>query len=79
MALLTGCGHSSPEIIRIPIEKTVIEKVRVPEALLRDCGTPDLDSLYTTGDLEREFGKALVALETCNQDKERIRSWQQEE
>jgi hypothetical protein len=37
---------------------------------------PDLDTLDTTGDLERVAGEAVASLATCNEDKQRIREWQ---
>jgi hypothetical protein len=75
--LLTGCGNSSPQIIRVPVEKIVVEKVQAPEELLEPCLEPDLDSLETTGDLERVAAEAIVALVFCNKDKERLRKWQE--
>ena len=79
LALLIGCGTSQPQIIRVPFERTVIEKVRTPEELLRQSRTPDLDSLKTNGDLETRLGEALISLETCNKDKARIKEWQEAE
>lgn len=75
MALLTGCGSSKSQVIRVPVEKIVVEKVQVPAELLKDCPEPDLDSLNTTGDLERVAGEAILSLQECNKDKERIREW----
>lgn len=76
MVLLTACG-SSQEIIRVPVETTVYEKVQAPTELLEPCPMPNLDQLETTGDLERVAADALVALTFCNKDKERIKEWQQ--
>lgn len=76
--LLTACGASAPEVIRIPYEKIVIEKVKTPEALLVPCVRPNLDRLETTGDLEQALGEAIVSIEACNGDKERIKAWQDE-
>lgn len=62
-------------MIRVPVEKVVIEEVKVPAALLEPCPEPDLASLETTGDLERIAAEAIVALTFCNKDKERLREW----
>lgn len=59
----------------MPFETIVIEKVQAPDELLRQCRTPDLEVLETTGDLEQALGEAVVSLQTCNQDKERIKEW----
>ena len=72
---LTGCSSSEPQIIRVPYERTVVEKVHAPEALLEPCVVPDLVALETNKDLETALGEAVVSLETCNEDKERIREW----
>jgi hypothetical protein len=37
-----------------------------------------VDDLETSGDLERLALEALSALDTCNEDKEKIRAWQEE-
>ena len=79
MALLIGCETSETQIIRVPVETTVIEKVQVPAELVQRCPEPDLDSLTTTGDIEDALGEAIVSLQTCNQDKERIAAWQEED
>ena len=76
VVLLSAC-KSSPEIIRVPVTKTVIEKVTVPAELLEPCREPDLGSLVTTGDLERVAGEAIASLSSCNTDKVRIREWQE--
>jgi hypothetical protein len=77
-AWLTGCATSEPEVIRVPYEKVVVEKVKVPDELLRECPEPNLDALETTGDLERVAGEALLYLKECNEDKAKIREWQSE-
>ena len=79
MVSLTGCGTQPPQVIRVPFETTVIEKVKVPDELLRQCRSPNLDSLDTTGDIEDVAIEALASLATCNEDKERIRDWQEED
>ena len=79
MALLLGCKDSGPQIIRVPFETTVIEKVKVPAELTQKCVEPDLDSLETTGDIEDALGEAIISLEACNKDKARIEEWQGEE
>ena len=76
---LQGCSSSGPEIIRVPYERTVVEKVQAPEALLEACPVPDLVALDTNKDLETALGEAVVSLQTCNEDKESIRIWQGEE
>ena len=78
LVLLTGCVKDA-EIIRVPVETTVVEKVTVPANLLEPCPTPDLDTLNTTGDLERVALEALAAADCGNDDKEAIREWQAEE
>ena len=75
VVLLAGCATRSPEVIRIPYPVTVIEKVHVPTELLRRCRTPNLDRIATTGDVEAIAIEALAALNTCSEDKERIREW----
>ena len=79
LVLLQGCSSSGPEIIRVPYEKTVVEKVYAPEALLEACSVPDLVALDTNKALETALGEAIVSLETCNEDKKRIQEWQGEE
>ena len=79
LVLLTGCSSSGPEIIRVPFERTVIEKVQTPDALLEACPVPDLATLKTNKDLETALGEAIVSLGSCNEDKEGIRIWQGEE
>jgi len=75
MALLTGCAGQELEVLRIPVEKTVIEKVYVPAELARPCPEPNLDSVETTGDVEAVAIDALAALKVCNEDKAAIREW----
>ena len=79
MVLLSACASKPPEVIRVPYETTVVEKIRAPAALLEPCRQPDLDPLETTRDLERVAGEAIASLASCNQDKERIRLWQEAE
>jgi len=79
MVSLVGCATPKPDVIRVPFETIVIEKVGVPDELLRQCRTPNLDSIETTGDVESVAIEALASLETCNQDKERIRAWTKEQ
>ena len=67
-----------PEVIRIPYETIVIEKVQVPAELLKPCALPDLDAVRTTGDLERVALAALAAARCGNADKAAIREWQSE-
>lgn len=67
------------EVLRIPVTKTVIEKIQTPAKLLHDCDGPDLDRLVTTGDLEGIAIEALSALDTCSEDKKKIREWQAKE
>lgn len=78
MVSLSGCGKSTPAVIRIPVTKTVIEKVKTPDELLRECARPSLADLETNEDLERILGEALVSLDTCSEDKRKIREWQEE-
>jgi len=78
LVLLQGCSSSAPEIIRVPYERTIVEKVYAPEALLEPCAVPDLVALETNKDIETALGEAIVSLETCNKDKERIREWEAE-
>ncbi len=78
LVLLQGCSSSAPEIIRVPYERTVVEKVRAPEALLEACHVPDLVTLETNKDLETALGEAIISLESCNEDKEAIREWEAE-
>lgn len=77
MVWLTGCATPAPEVIRIPIEITVIEKVYVPTELARHCPGPNLVTIETSGDIEGIAIEALVALNLCNQDKAGIRAWQE--
>ena len=79
MALLTACGRSTPEVIRIPVTKTVIEKIETPAELLRECRRPYMDPLETNGDIERALGEAILALDLCNEDKKKIKEWQEQE
>jgi len=78
LVLLQGCSSSEPQIIRVPYEKTVVEKVYAPEALLEPCYIPDLVAVETNKDLETVAGEAIVSLEACNEDKEAIREWEAE-
>lgn len=78
MVLLTACGKQV-EVLRIPVTKTVIEKIQTPPELLRDCDGPNLDDLETTGDLEGVVIEALSALDVCSEDKKKIREWQEAE
>lgn len=75
--MLTGCGKQL-EVRPITVTKTVVEKVHPPEELLKPCAEPDLDTLETTGDLERIAIDAIVSLTFCNKDKEQLREWQSE-
>jgi hypothetical protein len=76
---LAGCGRSAPEVIRIPVTKTVIEKIQTPAELLRECRQPYMDPLETNGDLERALGEAILAIDLCNEDKKKIGEWQEAE
>lgn len=76
MALLQGCSSSKPQIIRVPFERTVVEKVQAPANLLEPCAVPTLDTLKTNKDLETALGEAIISLASCNEDKEGIRIWQ---
>lgn len=62
-------------MIRIPVEKIVIEKVFVPAELARPCPGPTLDAIDTTGDVEAIAIEAIAALKVCDQDKAGIRKW----
>jgi hypothetical protein len=75
--LLTACGRSAPEVLRIPVTKTVIEKVKTPDELLNECAQPNLDNLETTGDIEAALGEAIIALDSCSEDKKAIKEWQE--
>ena len=75
---LTGCATPPPEVIRVPFEKTVIEKQRLPDELLRECPEPNLDAVETNKDLEAVAIEALASLSTCNEDKARAREWQED-
>ena len=77
MVLLVGCGKQL-EVRPVVLTKTVIEKVTVPAELLEPCEEPELDSLRTTGDLERAAIRALAAAKCGNEDKAAIREWQSE-
>ena len=79
MVSLAGCATPPPEVIRVPFETTVIEKVTVPEELLRQCRSPDLDSVRTNGDIESVAIEAVAALEVCNQDKVDIKEWTEDQ
>lgn len=76
--LLIGCSSSKPQIIRVPYERTTIEKVQAPENLLEECPEPMLDSLRTNKDIEAALGEAVVSLRACNEDKQAIKDWQAE-
>lgn len=62
----------------MPFETTVIERIETPAELLEPCREPDLAEVETNEDLERVAGIAVAALAACNQDKERIKAWQEE-
>jgi len=66
-------------VIRVPYEKTVIERVQAPADLLEDCQDVDTDHLETNSDLERALGEAVVSLDACTEDKRRLRDWQESE
>ncbi len=72
---LTGCAARDLEVLRIPVEKTVIEKVYVPAELARPCPGPNLEAIETTGDIEAVALDALAALKVCDEDKAAIREW----
>ena len=78
MVLLGACATKPPEVIRVPYETTVIEKVHVPSELLEPCPEPVLDTLETTGDLERVALEGIAAAKCGNADKAAIREWQSE-
>lgn len=78
MVLLTACGKQV-EVLRIPVTKTVIEKIKTPDTLLAECERPNMDDLETTGDLEAVALSAVSALDDCNEDKRKIREWQEAE
>jgi len=78
LVLLPACATKPPEVIRVPFETTIVEKVRIPAELLEPCREPDLDAVETTGDLERVAGEALASLVACNADKAAAREWQSE-
>lgn len=78
MVLLTACGLKEPQVIRVPYETIVIEKESVPAELLEPCEEPDLDTLETTGDLERVALAGVAAARCGNEDKAAIREWQSE-
>jgi len=75
--LLTGCGKRL-EVRPVTLTKTVIEKVVVPAELLKPCEEPDLDTIETTGDLERVALEGVAAARCGNEDKAAIREWQSE-
>lgn len=77
MMLLTGCGKRV-EVRPVVLTETIVEKVQVPAELLEPCAEPDLDSLRTTGDLERVALAAVAAAACGNADKAAIREWQSE-
>lgn len=77
LVLVSACATKPPQVIRVPFKETVIEKVQVPAELLEPCKRADLDTLETTGDLERVALEAITYLEACDQDKTRIREWQE--
>lgn len=78
MGLLTGCGKRL-EVKPIVTTKTVVEKVNVPSNLLEPCPLPELDAVQTTGDLEQVAIEAIAAAKCGNEDKDAIRTWQEEE
>ena len=49
------------------------------DELLRRCRTPNLDRIATTGDIEAIAIEALAALNTCSEDKDRIRDWTEDD
>jgi len=73
--LLAGCGKQL-EVRPVTLTKTVIEKVNVPAELLEPCKRPDLDTIKTTGDLERVALEGIAAVRCGNEDKAAIREWQ---
>ena len=75
MVLLAGCATPKPEGIRVPYETIVIEKVQVPSELLEPCPEPVLDTLSTSGDLERVALEGVAAARCGNADKAAIREW----
>ena len=75
MALLTGCGKQL-EVKPVTLTRTVIEKEKVPAELLKPCELPDLETVATTGDLERVAQAALQAARCGNEDKAAIKEWQ---
>ena len=74
--LLTGCGKRL-EVKPVVVTKTIIEKVNVPSNLLEPCELPELDGVQTTGDLEAVAIEAIAATRCGNEDKARIKSWQE--
>lgn len=72
---LTGCGKRL-EVRPVVVTKTVVEKVDVPTFLLEPCEVPELDTVETTGDLERVAQEAITAAVCGNKDKTAIREWQ---
>lgn len=75
--LLPACATKPPQVIRVPFEKTVIEKQFPPAELFRPCRAPELDPLETTQDLERVAGEAVAGLAACDEDKTRLREWKE--
>lgn len=73
-ALLIACS-GQPEVIKVPVTRTVVEKVYPPSELLVACPAPELDSLETSGDLEAAASDALIALTKCDADKRKLREW----
>lgn len=78
MVSLAGCGKRL-EVRPVTVTRTVVEKVEVPAALLAPCPEPDLDTLETTGDLERVALEGIAAARCGNDDKQAIREWQEAE
>ena len=76
MVFLPACATKPPQIIRVPYETIKIEKESVPAELLEPCKEPNLDTLETTGDLERVALEGVAAAKCGNADKAAIREWQ---
>ena len=74
--MLPACAAKPPEVIRVPFETIKIEKESVPAELLEPCPEPNLDTLETTGDLERVALEAIAGVRCGNADKAAIREWQ---
>lgn len=61
------------------VHDTVVQKVQVPDELLVKCPEPDLTNAQTNGDLEQAAGEAIISLQNCNADKQKIREWESKE